>query len=91
MGISTTVRSSVGVEIVAHLPRTSFSEKQNAVISWAMQVLGVPHVPSPGVMRDTINLLQSQCGIRTIQYQGALGHVYYANDLCAMIAQVILN
>lgn len=35
--------------------------------------------------------VQSLCGIHTVRYQGALGHVYYMNDLVGVIQQVRLR
>lgn len=39
-------------------------------------------------MQRITNMLQRLCGISSIRYKGALGHVYYVNDLAGIIAQV---
>lgn len=53
-----------------------------------MLALGVPNLPSDKTMDQIDKEMQCMCGIRSIRYDGKLGHVYYANDLAAIIAQV---
>jgi hypothetical protein len=40
-------------------------------------------------MKEIDTALQNSCGIQTTRYAGALGHIYYANDLAGIIAQVL--
>lgn len=61
------------------------------MISWALQSLGIRDVPGESTMKSMMKSLQSACGIRTRQYQGALDHSYYVNDLLALIAQEMAN
>jgi hypothetical protein len=77
------------LDILRHIPRCSFSKKQNAAIHWAMLALGLKNLPSDRVMDDIDRALQKMCGIQSIRYSGKLGHIYYVNDLAAIIAQVI--
>ncbi|KAF7344648.1 hypothetical protein MVEN_01625000 [Mycena venus] len=79
------------LDILRHVPRCSFSKKQNAAIHWAMLALGLNDLPSDRVMDDIDKVLQPLCGIQTIRYAGKLGHVYYVNDLAAIIAQEMAN
>ncbi|KAJ7780683.1 hypothetical protein DFH07DRAFT_910197 [Mycena maculata] len=79
------------LDILRHIPRCSFSKKQNAAIHWAMLALGVEDLPSDRVMDDIDKALQKMCGIQSIRYSGKLGHVYYVNDLAAIIAQEMAN
>ncbi|KAJ7603162.1 hypothetical protein FB45DRAFT_1094845 [Roridomyces roridus] len=81
------------LDILRHIPRCSFSKKQNAAIHWAMSALGVHDLPSDRVMDDIDKALQPLCGIQSIRYSGKLmiNHVYYVNDLAAIIAQEMAN
>ncbi|KAJ7177170.1 hypothetical protein C8R46DRAFT_989326 [Mycena filopes] len=79
------------LDILRHIPRCSFSKKQNAAIHWAMLALGLKDLPSDRVMDDIDKGLQKMCGIQSIRYSGKLGHIYYANDLAAIIAQEMAN
>ncbi|KAJ6521031.1 hypothetical protein B0H19DRAFT_1086555 [Mycena capillaripes] len=66
-------------------------EKQNTAIHWAMLALGLKDLPSDRVMDDIDKALQKMCGIQSIRYSGKLGHIYYVNDLAAIIAQEMAN
>ncbi|KAI0782792.1 hypothetical protein C8Q75DRAFT_795782 [Abortiporus biennis] len=79
------------LDILRHLPRSIFSDKQMEVILWSMAILGVDDVPSVSVMKEINATLQVLCGVDTIRYEGKLGHVYYANDLASIIAQEMSN
>ena len=61
------------------------------MISWALQSLGIRDVPGESAIKGMMKSLQSACGIKTKQYQGALGHSYYVNDLLSLIAQEMAN
>ncbi|KAJ3926330.1 MAG: hypothetical protein NXY57DRAFT_979096 [Lentinula lateritia] len=56
-----------------------------------MLTSGVPDLPSDCTMDDIDKEMQRMCGIRSIRFEGKLGHVYYANDLPAIIAQEMSN
>ncbi|KAJ7270338.1 hypothetical protein C8J57DRAFT_1435474 [Mycena rebaudengoi] len=79
------------LDILRHVPRCSFSKKQNAAIHWAMLALGLKDLPSDRVMDDIDKALQKMCGVQSIRYSGKLGHIYYVNDLAAIIAQEMAN
>ncbi|KAJ7269484.1 hypothetical protein C8J57DRAFT_1435517 [Mycena rebaudengoi] len=79
------------LDILRHVPRCSFSKKQNAAIHWAMLALGMHDLPSDRTMDDIDKALQKMCGVQSIRYSGKLGHVYYVNDLAAIIAQEMAN
>ncbi|KAJ6632502.1 hypothetical protein B0H10DRAFT_2251960 [Mycena sp. CBHHK59/15] len=66
----------------------AFSKKQNAEIHWAMLALELKDLPSDRVMDDIDKYPKKMCGVQSIRYSGKLGHVYYVNDLAALIAQV---
>ena len=76
------------LDILRHMPRSIFSDKQTSAICWAMSSLGVPSLPSQYILKNSNNKMHDKYGIRTIRYNGALGHIYYANDLLQIIAQV---
>lgn len=76
------------LDVLRHIPRVVFSQKQNEMIQWAMWTLGVPHVPSDYQMKNLVKSIQHTIGISTIRYSGSLGNVYYINDIRSIIAQV---
>ncbi|KAG1806360.1 uncharacterized protein HD556DRAFT_1428515 [Suillus plorans] len=55
---------------------------------WVNNVVDVPSVKSVKLIKDTIQRL---CGIRSIPYEGALGHRYYVNSLPDIIQQEMMN
>ncbi len=71
-----------------HLPRSVFSHKQLDLFLWLLSANSVPDVPSVKSMQTLNEHLQKLCGIESIHYNGALGHVYYVNSLADIIAQV---
>ncbi|KAJ7062391.1 hypothetical protein C8F01DRAFT_1082891 [Mycena amicta] len=81
-------RETCVLDILRHVPRCAFSRTQNTAIHWAMNALGLRDLPSDRVMDDVDKILQPLCGIQSIRYSGKLGHIYYVNDLAAIIAQV---
>ncbi|KZT24421.1 hypothetical protein NEOLEDRAFT_1156913 [Neolentinus lepideus HHB14362 ss-1] len=79
------------LDILRHLPHCAFSERQNTAIHWAMRILGLHYIPSQRTMKDVERALQQLCGVDSIQYSGALGHVYYVNDFAWLVAQELAN
>ncbi|KAI6111303.1 hypothetical protein F5141DRAFT_1188430 [Pisolithus sp. B1] len=79
------------LDILQHLPCSLFSDMQLQVILWGLSILGVDNIPSTWVLKDIDNSLQSQYGIPSVHYQGALGHMYYVNYLPSIIAQEMAN
>ncbi|EIM81338.1 uncharacterized protein STEHIDRAFT_66542 [Stereum hirsutum FP-91666 SS1] len=79
------------IDILRHVPRSVFSDKENAIIHWALLSLGVKNVPSEHQMKDVGAFIQKLCGIQSIRHKGSLGHVYYTNDLAAILAQEMAN
>ncbi|KAK7438400.1 hypothetical protein VKT23_018013 [Stygiomarasmius scandens] len=74
-----------------HLPRSTFSDIQLETISWALRVNGVNHVPSLDSQKHARRMLDAICGISTIRYSGALGHIYYVNSLAEIISREMSN
>jgi hypothetical protein len=72
-----------------HLPRSVFSHRQLDLFLWLLRVNGMQDVPSVKTMQALNKSLHSICGIRTIEYNGALGHRYYMNSLADIVAQVL--
>ncbi|KAJ7157732.1 hypothetical protein C8R46DRAFT_1355172 [Mycena filopes] len=84
-------RITCTLDILMHLPRSVFSQRQLDLFLWLLKVNNVDDVPSVKSMQ-TINLaLQKICGIDSIAYDGALGHKYYVNNLAQIIAQEMAN
>ncbi|KAI6018600.1 hypothetical protein BKA83DRAFT_4464938 [Pisolithus microcarpus] len=79
------------LDVLRHLPRSLFSDSQLQVILWALSISGVDSVPSTRLLKDIDSSLQSQYGIPTVRYEGALGHIYYVNHLPSIIAQEMAN
>lgn len=57
------------------------------IINWALSAFGINNVPSVDVMKSVDDYLQSLCGIHTVRHEGALGHIYYMNDIAGIICQ----
>lgn len=55
---------------------------------WAMELLNVDYLPSVSTLKALSADQQEAVGIRTLRYDGALGHVYYVNSMADTIAQV---
>lgn len=53
--------------------------------------MGIHDVPSNFEVNRVVKTLQELCGVQSIRYEGALGHVYYVNDLAGLIAQARRN
>ncbi|KAK6985105.1 hypothetical protein R3P38DRAFT_2805837 [Favolaschia claudopus] len=84
-------RISCTLDILMHLPRSVFSQKQLDLFLWLLKVNEVDDVPSIKQMQKINSALQKVCGIETIAYDGALGHKYFVNSLAQMIAQEMAN
>ncbi|KAG8961083.1 hypothetical protein FRC05_006389, partial [Tulasnella sp. 425] len=82
---------SCTLDILMHLPRSAFSERQLDLLLWLLRMNGVNNLPSVRAMKNFQASLQKLCGIGTIKYSGALGHTYYANDLGSLIGQEMSN
>ncbi|VDC01359.1 unnamed protein product [Peniophora sp. CBMAI 1063] len=79
------------LDVLRHLPRSIFSDAQMETITWAQAALHVDNVPSVSWLKNMSDDLQDKIGIRTLRFQGALGHVYYSNSLQDQIAQEFGN
>ncbi|KIK60034.1 hypothetical protein GYMLUDRAFT_59756 [Collybiopsis luxurians FD-317 M1] len=79
------------LDVLQHLPHSTLSNSQLEVILWAIQVLGVPDVPSVASMKEVQKMLDAVCGVRTLQYHGALGHIYYTNSLEDIVSREMAN
>ena len=71
-----------------HLPRSVFSQRQLDLFLWLLTVNGIEDVPSVRSLGGLNAALQHACGIDSLAYKGALGHVYYVNSLSQILAQV---
>jgi hypothetical protein len=78
------------LDILKHIPRMAFSRMHMEAIVWAMTELGLTKLPTESAMMSVEKKLHNLCGVQSIRYQGAHGHIYYLNDLAAIIAQVII-
>lgn len=56
-----------------------------------MNALGVDFLPSVVQLKDLNVHMQNVCGIRTLRYEGQLGHLYYVNSIADIVAQVCLR
>jgi hypothetical protein len=72
-----------------HLPRSVFSQRQVDLLLWLLRVNNVDDVPSVKSIKQIEDRIQRLCGIRSIPYDGALGHRYYVNSLSDIIQQAL--
>ncbi|THH29908.1 hypothetical protein EUX98_g4298 [Antrodiella citrinella] len=79
------------LDILMHLPRSVFSQRQLDLFLWLLKINDVDDVPSVRSMQEMNARLQRLCGIDTIKYEGALGHTYHVNDLRQIISQEMAN
>ncbi|KAG2126284.1 hypothetical protein DEU56DRAFT_743067 [Suillus clintonianus] len=79
------------LDILMHLPRSVFSERQIDILLWLLRVNNVDDVPSVKSVKLIKDTIQRLCGIRSIPYDGALGHKYYVNSLPDIIRQEMMN
>ncbi|KAI0751777.1 hypothetical protein C8Q80DRAFT_1099078 [Daedaleopsis nitida] len=79
------------LDILMHLPRSVFSQRQLDLFLWLLRVNGMEDVPSVRSMLSMNAKLQGACGIDSVPYQGALGHAYYVNSLQQILAQEVAN
>lgn len=71
-----------------HLPRSVFSQRQLDILLWLLEVNDVPQIPSAQSIKNLEVVMQKLHGVRTLAYDGALGHKYYINSFADIIAQV---
>ncbi|KAI0258001.1 hypothetical protein BC834DRAFT_964009 [Gloeopeniophorella convolvens] len=79
------------LDAVMHLSRSAFSGKQLNILHWLLSSNGVPMTRSVKAMHAFNRSLHSTCGIRTIQFDGALGNKFFMNSLADIIAQEMAN
>ncbi|KAJ3509457.1 hypothetical protein NLJ89_g5213 [Agrocybe chaxingu] len=79
------------LDILMHLPRSVFSQRQLDLFLWLLTVNDVDAVPSIKQMKDLNVQLQHLCGVDTIPFSGKLGHVYHVNSLSQILAQEFAN
>ncbi|CAK5277165.1 unnamed protein product [Mycena citricolor] len=84
-------RITCTLDILMHLPRSVFSQRQLDLFLWLLKVNNIPYVPSIKQMQRLNLGLQKLCGIETIAYNGALGHKYFVNNIAQIIAQEMAN
>ncbi|KAI0259692.1 hypothetical protein BC834DRAFT_806373, partial [Gloeopeniophorella convolvens] len=78
-------------DLIMNLPRATFSTRQIETILWLLKANGAPQVPSAKTIRDHNAALHDMCGIRTVQYDGVLGHKFFVNSLADIISQEMAN
>jgi len=76
------------LDILMHLPRSVFSQKQLDLFLWLLQVNEVDYVPGLDTMKALNKSIQNLCGIETVGYEGILGHRYFVNNISQILAQV---
>ncbi|KAJ3833982.1 hypothetical protein F5878DRAFT_545605, partial [Lentinula raphanica] len=84
-------RITCTLDILMHLPRSVFSQRQLDLFLWLLRVNGMSDVPSVKTMKSLNEALQKMCGIDTLAYDGALGNRYYVNSIAQIIAQEMSN
>ncbi|KAH9159959.1 hypothetical protein EDB89DRAFT_1915359 [Lactarius sanguifluus] len=61
-------RAATTLDIVANIPRSSFSTQQINTMFWFLKANGVSRVPYVGTLRSQNAALHNMCGIRTLEY-----------------------
>jgi hypothetical protein len=61
------------------------------LIALLLSINGVQNVPSLDQRKSDQKEFLSIGGIPTVRYQGALGHVYYANSIAQIVVQVCVS
>ncbi|KAH9003025.1 hypothetical protein EDB86DRAFT_3063037 [Lactarius hatsudake] len=84
-------RAATTLDIVANLPRSSFSTQQINTMFWFLKANGVSRVPCVRTLRSQNAALHNMCGIRTLEYDGVFGHKYFVNSLADIICQEMAN
>ncbi|KAH6876645.1 hypothetical protein BKA70DRAFT_1128177 [Coprinopsis sp. MPI-PUGE-AT-0042] len=84
-------RITCTLDILMHLPRSAFSEKQLDLFVWLLTVNNVDGVPTVRRMKESNKLLQRLCGIETLEYTGAFGNMYSVNSLSQLLSQELSN
>ncbi|EAU93325.1 hypothetical protein CC1G_08638 [Coprinopsis cinerea okayama7 len=79
------------LDLLMHLPRSVFSQRQLELFLWLLRVNGVDDVPSVKAMKRINESLQDLCGIDSKPYQGAMGNRFYVNNLSKILAQEMAN
>ncbi|KAI0638708.1 hypothetical protein C8Q77DRAFT_1183595 [Trametes polyzona] len=79
------------LDVLTHLPRSVFSQRQLDLFLWLLRINDVDDVPSVRHILRLNAALQRACGIDSIAYKGVLGHTYYVNALDQIIAQEMAN
>ncbi|KAF8891836.1 hypothetical protein BD779DRAFT_1437618 [Infundibulicybe gibba] len=79
------------IDILLHLPRSVFSKRQLDIFLWLLMVNDVDDIPSKYAIQNQEKKLQGICGVRTLEYEGALGHRYCVNSLGDLLAQEMAN
>ncbi|KAG6835923.1 hypothetical protein H0H93_013288 [Arthromyces matolae] len=79
------------LDLLMHLPRSVFSERQLDILLWLLRVNDIENVPSVSSIKRMNKDLQSRSGVRTMEYNGALGNRYSCNSLSDIVSQEISN
>ncbi|KAI0628275.1 hypothetical protein C8Q77DRAFT_1068295 [Trametes polyzona] len=82
---------SCTLDVLMHLPRSVFSQRQLDLFLWLLRVNDVEDVPSVRHQLRLNTALQRACGVDSIAYKGVLGHTYYVNALHQIIGQEMAN
>ncbi|KAG6819617.1 hypothetical protein H0H93_010245 [Arthromyces matolae] len=69
----------------------SSHERQLDILLWLLRINGIEGVPSVQSVKQMNKKLQHRTGVRTLSYNGALGHKYSCNSLSDIIAQEFSN
>ncbi|KAK7045374.1 hypothetical protein VNI00_007623 [Paramarasmius palmivorus] len=84
-------RLSCTLDILMHLPRSVFSQRQLDLFLWLLTVNGVHEVPSVYQMKTLNEKLQRWTGIETLKKISPFGNVYYQNNFAQIFSQEMAN
>ncbi|KIJ60407.1 hypothetical protein HYDPIDRAFT_177473 [Hydnomerulius pinastri MD-312] len=61
------------------------------LLTWVLHINGISDVPSVKTLKNLEDGLQKICGIKTLSYEGALGHKYFMNSFADIVRQEMAN
>ncbi|KAF6758633.1 hypothetical protein DFP72DRAFT_887757 [Ephemerocybe angulata] len=84
-------RLTCTLDIMLHLPRSVFSNKQMDLFLWLLRMNGVGGRSSVKSFLRYCDETQKLYGVKSHLYEGSLGHRFYVNDLGQLLGQEMAN
>lgn len=75
---------------ITSMSRNVMSDSDTELVRYLLEINNVQDVPSVRQIKLIKERLRKLCSVRTIEYKGSLGNLYYVNSLADIIRQVRL-